>query len=626
MTQLEVPRNDWEPLLRRYSEFNAAVSGVGAADPEDFFDIEYLGRYETIRYVLGLDGHGFQGGNLRVFLNTANGKFYPALGRDNIPAILDLSGSRTPELQLNTYRGGLEWNALPMFYFVASSDRVRQTIYRAVYRFIVQDGGRLVREIERGLVAGSVLTPVELAIVRPAARAGSDTDAAPAWSGETNGRGKSREVLTSNIQSLRRYLERSAPEYSAQFSHGQVVLAIRPGSMAELRVKTLTIGVRDGARMVDTPVMVHVIEDPGAAGDPMSDSAAVDRLPDGRLDVSRALADARFATGLDSSIPPPPLSLPRINVRWVDGLDADRRRGLEARFGLDAEEGESSTWSYGLADASLENITALVGHPEVEDTHYIDRVEMTLEEGAFRAAAPRYWAPSQERVPRLYVLALTVTGVAADDLRPEDIDLVFVNTVTGQEVEARRVAAHELGDAPAGDRSTALPTAPVVEAWLAAHPHLDIRQNGPGELRLRRGTYRLPEHLVLPRDYNLYIESGTDLQLRAGVVLLVRGGLNISGTVDQPVTIRPIEPGQPFGTVAVVGDGSQRTDVTWLELSGGSDAWLDGAQFAGALSIHYQDSVSVSHTTIRDNQGADGLSIKLRGGRRHRLVIHGQPG
>ena len=80
------------------------------------------------------------------------------------------------------------------------------------------------------------------------------------------------------------------------------------------------------------------------------------------------------------------------------------------------------------------------------------------------------------------------------------------------------------------------------------------------------------------------------------------------------MTIRPIEPGQPFGAVAVVGDGTQRTEVTYLELSGGSDAWLDGAHFAGALSIHYQDRVSVSHTTIRDNEGADGLSIKYAAG------------
>ena len=217
-------------------------------------------------------------------------------------------------------------------------------------------------------------------------------------------------------------------------------------------------------------------------------------------------------------------------------------------------------------------------------------------------------------MPRLYTLVLTFTGVAAADLRPEDIDLVFVNTVTGQEVEARRVASHDVGDAPSRDRPIALPPVPAVETWLAAHPHLDIRQTKPGELSLRRGTYRIPEHLVLPRGFNFSIESGAELQLGAGVVVLVRGGLHIGGTVDQPVTVRPIESGQPFGAVAVVGDGSQRTDVTHLELSGGSDAWLDGAQFSGALSIHYQDRVSVSHTTIRDNQGADGLSIKYAAG------------
>ena len=262
LTQMEIPRNDWEPLLRRYSEFNTALSGSGAADPADFFDLEYLGRYETIRYVLGLEGHGFIQGNLRVFLNTANGKFYPALGRDNSPSMLDLSGNRTPELQLNTYPEALDPRALPMFHFVSGSDRMRQVIYRAVYRFIVQDGARLVREIERGSVAGGSLTPTEFAVVRGAARASSDTAASTAWSGVMLRSGESREVLTSNMQSLRRYLERSAPEYSAQLSRGRVVLEIQPDSMSELGVKRLTVGVRAGAHTMDTPVTVHITEDP----------------------------------------------------------------------------------------------------------------------------------------------------------------------------------------------------------------------------------------------------------------------------------------------------------------------------------------------------------------------------
>ena len=601
LTQMGVPREDWDPLLRRYSAFNTEISGHGAADPADFFDLEYLGRYEAIRYVLGLHIHGFVLGNLRVFLNTANGKFYPALGRDDFPLTLDFSGSRTPEQQLNTDTN-LEL-ALPMFHFVASSDRVRQVIYRAVYRFIVEDGARLIQELERGLVEGGALAPAELAIVRPVARDGSRWGAATARSGVAVGRGESRAIVTSNIQSLRQYLERSAPSYSAQLSRGRIVLEIRPNSMSELGVKRLTIGVQAGARTVDTPVTVHVTEGPGAAGDPRSASVAVNSLANGRLDVSRALADARFATGLDRSIP----QWPEINVRWVPGLDADRRRVLEERFGLEPRNAVApTTWSYALTDVSRANIITIVQHPDVEDTHGIDLAENLI--------VARYQAPSLEREPRLYTLALTFTGVPAGDLRLEDIDLVFVNTVTGQEVEARRVASHDVDDAPSRDRPTALPPAPAVEAWLAAHPHLDVRQTSLGELLLSRGTYRLSEHLVLPRGYNLHIESGTDLQLGAGVVLLVRGGLTISGSADQPVTIRPIEPGQPFGAVAVVGDGSERTEVNYLELSGASDAWLDGARFSGALSIHYQDRVSVSHTTIRDNQGADGLSIKYAAG------------
>ena len=543
VTQMGVPGTDWEPLLRRYSEFYTAISGDGAADAADFFDLEYLGRYEAIRYVLGLDGHGFVLGNLRVFLNTANGKFYPALGRDNFPSTLDLNGSRTPEQQLNSYRGNDRPRALPMFNFVASSDRVRQAIYRAVYRFIVRDGARLVREIDQGLVAGGSLAPSGVAIVRPPVRAAAGPGAATADAGVPVGRDESRVILTSNMQSLRRYLERSAPEYTAQ-QLGRPDSA-RDTARFHVRAERRAADDRRAERRPEGehPVRVQVTEGPGSAGDQRSASAAVDWLDDGRLDVSRVLAQARFATGLDTSIPPappaPPPLPPKINVRWADGLETERRRGLEARFGLGAgNEGESSTWSYALADASRENISALVRHPDVADTHNIDRTQMTLATDAFSAEGPAYQAPSLERVPRLYTLVLTVTGVAADDLRPEDIDLVFVNTVTGQEVEARRVASHDVGDALSRDRPSALPPAPAVEVWLAAHPHLDIRQTTPGELRLSRGTYRIPEHLVLPREYNLSIESGADLQLGAGVVVLVRGGLHIGGTEDQPVTIR----------------------------------------------------------------------------------------
>ena len=55
----------------------------------------------------------------------------------------------------------------------------------------------------------------------------------------------------------------------------------------------------------------------------------------------------------------------------------------------------------------------------------------------------------------------------------------------------------------------------------------------------------------------------------------------MAGSAEHPVTIRPIDAGQPFGA-AVLGDGSQRTTIRHLDLSGGSETWVRGARFSGA--------------------------------------------
>ena len=59
-----------------------------------------------------------------------------------------------------------------------------------------------------------------------------------------------------------------------------------------------------------------------------------------------------------------------------------------------------------------------------------------------------------------------------------------------------------------------------------------------------------------------------DLQLGADVVLFVWGGLHIGGSADQPVTIRTIEPGLPFGSVR---PSSSR--ASWAAPQHGSARW-----------------------------------------------------
>ena len=219
LAQMEIPESEWEPLFERYAAFNAALSGsaVTDTDPTEFMDPGYMQRYETARYVMGLNGHGSLFGNLRVKLNTANGKFYPAFNRDNEMSELDLSGGRIPELQIDNLRPGFTIpHALPLFHYAAASAPLRQRVYREIYRFIERiaagDGrpaggaGRPEAGCRRPFAGG--LPFVGEARPVGAAPCGAASPPSPDLVAGI--------VVSSNIESLKTYLEASAPEFSAR--------------------------------------------------------------------------------------------------------------------------------------------------------------------------------------------------------------------------------------------------------------------------------------------------------------------------------------------------------------------------------------------------------------------------
>ena len=264
LAQMEIPESDREPLFERYAAFNAALSGsaVTDTDPTEFLDPGYMQRYETARYVLGMNGHGSIFGNLRVMLNTANGKFYPAFHRDNQMAALDLSGGRIPEHQINNLGAAFtNPEALPLFRYAATSDRLRQRVYRGIYQFIeglatgaggpadsAGRGGSNCRDwpFAAGLAFVGDVRPIGGAPCGPAGLPSTElvsgTDA------------------SSNIESLRTWLEASAPEFSAEVAPDRLRLSVRPDSMSALRVQTLALGGDPG----NSPVWVDVTERQGA--------------------------------------------------------------------------------------------------------------------------------------------------------------------------------------------------------------------------------------------------------------------------------------------------------------------------------------------------------------------------
>ena len=110
-----------------------------------------------------------------------------------------------------------------------------------------------------------------------------------------------------------------------------------------------------------------------------------------------------------------------INVRWRADLSLDQRSILERRFGLTVFAHDPPAWKYTIADTGRSNLEALVMHPDVADTHFVDRQRFRVSADASvtepRLVSPRFpglgrWASDQG--PRhLLVLALAVATLSA---------------------------------------------------------------------------------------------------------------------------------------------------------------------------------------------------------------------
>jgi len=83
-----------------------------------------------------------------------------------------------------------------------------------------------------------------------------------------------------------------------------------------------------------------------------------------------------------------------------------------------------------------------------------------------------------------------------------------------------------------------------------------------------------------------------------------------SSSFSKPVIIKALDPQSPFGTFGIVGrNASPKTIINGLHPSGGSEKFINGIYFSGALSIHHMD-VELTNSLIESNHADDGLNIK----------------
>jgi hypothetical protein len=123
------------------------------------------------------------------------------------------------------------------------------------------------------------------------------------------------------------------------------------------------------------------------------------------------------AIGLVRASAPP--FAPRVNVRWADGISDARRLQFERSLALlNGQRQGSRTRQYDLTDVTPSAVRALVDHPAMQDTRYIDRASGVVSAeaplGTSRladgAVAGLMRSPLFDWVVSFWVAALAVSG------------------------------------------------------------------------------------------------------------------------------------------------------------------------------------------------------------------------
>jgi hypothetical protein len=124
------------------------------------------------------------------------------------------------------------------------------------------------------------------------------------------------------------------------------------------------------------------------------------------------------------------------------------------------------------------------------------------------------------------------------------------------------------------------------------------------------GLINISSTFQLPKGMTLIIKPGVVIEMSSDVSVVVRGSLLAEGTNESQITIRPRKGGR-YGSFAVLGEPNKPLDVrlTYFNISGGGESWVNGALFTGQLAMH-RTIFTAKNIKVSGSKSDDGLNVK----------------
>ena len=221
------PEKYKKEIYEHYLDFNLSLKKGNYKNAVKYLDFDYITSFIAATAIGGFDGHMFNPGNLYVFLDIANGKFYPLFVRDSKASLLGINEGETlgQSLLHNVYLQGQQPYSFDLFHAVLRNDHFRQEIYNKLYRFIGNSGDETISQHKKIWISTAEMHYLGwLKIVL-----------------DRLGIQKYKDFTGQNMKTIKLYLETSNPEISVLPIDNGVILEVQPMSMSALRFNKLVL-------------------------------------------------------------------------------------------------------------------------------------------------------------------------------------------------------------------------------------------------------------------------------------------------------------------------------------------------------------------------------------------------
>jgi hypothetical protein len=116
-----------------------------------------------------------------------------------------------------------------------------------------------------------------------------------------------------------------------------------------------------------------------------------------------------------------------------------------------------------------------------------------------------------------------------------------------------------------------------------------------------------PEEILITsnKEYGLNqkvtILAGTKFLMGSNASIIFKGPINIEGTKNSPIIVRPLNPEKPFGVFALLGKATKQSRIQYLDIEGGSVYRRNNLKFTGMFSVHDCPDIEISNSRFGRN-------------------------